>query len=247
MKGVGGNLPPTCLCWPGSAASCWSSKRPSPTRKPYTGETPPRVDHHRLGQRGDADQGDDAEGAAAAGAGRRQPLLARAGVCGRIVAVTAAGTTLVLLLAVLPGPPGLLFAVAIVTGVVRGMFTLLEATIVSDYWSPAGYASLNGIFSAPLTAATAVASTVVAAVATATSGYPELFVVLAGSAWSPAAKAMTPMHSSLEPTGRSRQRGRGGRTDRLCAMCASPFKCTPSSHLESLRANHSDRNISSTG
>jgi MFS family permease len=110
-----------------------------------------------------------------------KPLLAHAGVRGRIAAVMAAGAASVLFLALLPGPPGLLFAVAILTGVVRGMFTLLEATIVSDYWGPAGYASLNGIFSAPLTAATAVAPTVGAAAATATGGYPELFAVLAGS------------------------------------------------------------------
>ena len=30
---------------------------------------------------------------------------------------------------------------------------LLQATVVSDHWGPEGYASLNGVFSAPLTAA----------------------------------------------------------------------------------------------
>jgi MFS family permease len=83
-------------------------------------------------------------------------LAAHAGVRGRILAVTAAGALSTLLLALLPGPAALLIAVSVLAGTVRGLFTLLEATAVSDYWGPAGYASLNGMFSAPLTTDTAI-------------------------------------------------------------------------------------------
>jgi MFS family permease len=108
-------------------------------------------------------------------------LAARTGVRGRALGVMAAGAGTIFLLAVLPGPAALLIAVAVLTGAVRGLFTLLEATAVSDHWGPAGYASLNGVFNAPLTAATALAPTIGAAVAAATGGDQDLFIILAGT------------------------------------------------------------------
>ena len=108
-------------------------------------------------------------------------LAAHTGVHGRAAGVMAAGAGTIFLLAVLPGPAALLIAVAVLTGAVRGLFTLLEATAVSDHWGPAGYASLNGVFNAPLTAATALAPTIGAAVAAATGGYQALFIILAGT------------------------------------------------------------------
>jgi MFS family permease len=108
-------------------------------------------------------------------------LAAHTSVRGRALAVMAAGAVAILLLAVLPGPAALLIAVAVLTGAVRGLFTLLQATAVSDHWGAAGYASLNGIFSAPMTAATAIAPTAGAALAAAAGGYQALFVILAGT------------------------------------------------------------------
>jgi MFS family permease len=107
-------------------------------------------------------------------------LAAHTGVRGRALAIMAAGAATIFLLAVLPGPAALLIAVAVLTGAVRGLFTLVEATAVSDHWGPAGYASLNGVFTAPLTAATALAPTIGAAVAGAT-GDQALFGILAGT------------------------------------------------------------------
>lgn len=108
-------------------------------------------------------------------------LAAYAGVRGRTLAVMAAGAASTLLLALLPGPAALLIAASVLAGAVRGLFTLLEATAVSDHWGPAGYASLNGVFSAPLTAATALAPTIGAALAAGVGGYPALFILLAGT------------------------------------------------------------------
>jgi MFS family permease len=130
-----------------------------------------------------------------------RPLAAHAGVRGRPLAVMAAGAGSILLLAVLPGPAALLIAAAILAGTVRGLFTLLEATAVSDYWGPDGYASLNGVFSAPLTAATAIAPTAGAALAASVGGYPALFIILAGTSAVSAALAMAakpqPQHPAV--------------------------------------------------
>jgi MFS family permease len=108
-------------------------------------------------------------------------LAAHTGVRSRAFAVMAAGAGAIVLLAALPGPAALLVAAAVLTGAVRGLFTLLQATAVSDHWGPAGYASLNGVFSAPLTAATAIAPTAGAALAAVAGGYQALFVILAGT------------------------------------------------------------------
>jgi hypothetical protein len=72
-----------------------------------------------------------------------------------------------------------LVAAAIVAGSVRGMFTLVQATAISDRWGPDGYASLNGVFTAPQTAAIALAPAGGAVLAADLGGYPPLFAVLA--------------------------------------------------------------------
>jgi MFS family permease len=120
-----------------------------------------------------------------------RPLAAHTGVRGRAVAVIAVGAGSTLLLALLPGPAALLIVAAVFAGAVRGLFTLLEATVVSDYWGPAGYASLNGVFNAPLTGATAIAPTVGAALAAAAGGYRALFIILAVTSVLSAALALS--------------------------------------------------------
>jgi MFS family permease len=116
-------------------------------------------------------------------------LAARLHVRGRTVAVIAAGAAVILLLGLLPGPAALLVVVSVITGAVRGVFTLVQATLVSDHWGPDRYAALNGVFSAPLTAATALAPSIGAAIASATGSYPALFVILAAAATAGAALA----------------------------------------------------------
>jgi MFS family permease len=119
-----------------------------------------------------------------------RPLLARVGVRSRATLITGAGGACILILAVLPGQAALLTAASVLCGAARGLFTLLEATVVSDHWGPGGYASLNGVFSAPLTAATAIAPTVGAALAALAGGYPALFLILAGTGAGSAALAL---------------------------------------------------------
>lgn len=108
-------------------------------------------------------------------------LAAHSSVRGRALAVMAAGAVTIGTLGVLPGPAALLIAASVLAGAVRGLFTLLEATAISDRWGPAGYASLNGVFSAPLTAAIAFAPTAGVALAGGLGGYPALFLALAGT------------------------------------------------------------------
>ena len=127
-------------------------------------------------------------------------LAARSSVRGRALAVMAAGAVTIAMLGVLPGPAGLLIAAAIVAGAVRGLFTLLEATAISDRWGPAGYASLNGVFSAPLTAAIALAPTAGAALAAALGSYPALFLALAGTS-AVSGILMTGTRAEPHPTG----------------------------------------------
>jgi hypothetical protein len=115
----------------------------------------------------------------------------RLGTRGRTTAVIAAGGAATLLLGRLPGPAALLVAVSVIAGAVRGVFTLTEATLVSDYWGPDRYAVLNGVFNAPLIAAGAIAPAAGAGIAAAAGSYPTMFSVLAATAALGAALAAT--------------------------------------------------------
>ena len=96
-----------------------------------------------------------------------------------ILALTAIATAL---LAVLPGPVALLIAAAMLAGAARGVFTLLQATSITDRWGAVHYGRLNGLLSAPALLATALAPWAGAALAQVLGGYPAVFAVLAGLA-----------------------------------------------------------------
>jgi MFS family permease len=96
-----------------------------------------------------------------------------------VLGLSAAATAL---LAVLPGPTPLLIAVAMLAGAARGVFTLLQATAISDRWGSVHYGRLNGLLSAPALIATALAPWAGAALAQTLGGYPAVFAVLAGLA-----------------------------------------------------------------
>jgi MFS family permease len=83
---------------------------------------------------------------------------------------------------VLPGPAALLIGVAILAGAARGVFTLLQATAITDRWGTAHYGRLNGILTAPALMATALAPWAGAELAPLLGGYPPVFAVLAGLA-----------------------------------------------------------------
>jgi predicted MFS family arabinose efflux permease len=108
-------------------------------------------------------------------------LAARLKTRARAAAIIAASAGATLLLGLVPGPAVLLIATAVLAGMVRGVFTLIEATLIADYWGADRYAVLNGVFNAPLVAAGALAPGIGAGIAAAAGSYPILFVILAST------------------------------------------------------------------
>ncbi len=104
------------------------------------------------------------------------------GVRGRGVVILAACGATTGLLALVPGPAAALIAAAMLAGAARGLYTLLQATAVSDRWGAAHYGRLNGVLGAPAMIAAAVAPWVGAVLGVALGGYPALFLVLAAAA-----------------------------------------------------------------
>ena len=107
---------------------------------------------------------------------RHVGVRGRAAVIFALLALTSA------LLAVLSGPPVLLILVAMGAGAARGVFTLLQATALSDRWPPRFYGRLNGLLSAPAMFAVAVSPWAGSALAGLLGGYPPVFALLAVAA-----------------------------------------------------------------
>ena len=116
---------------------------------------------------------------------------------GRNVAVLAAGSLTTAALGLVPGPAALLILGSVLAGAARGIFTLLTATAVSDRWGVHHYGRLNGLLSAPMTLAAAVAPAAGAGLALLVDGYPAMFLVLAvaGALATLLAAAVTPRES----------------------------------------------------
>ena len=106
-------------------------------------------------------------------------LFDRLGVRVRTVVVLGGVAVTTALLAVLTSLATVAVA-AVLAGMVRGVFTLLQATAVSDRWGVEHYGALSGILAAPLTLTTAVAPFVGAALAARLGGYtPMLWTMVA--------------------------------------------------------------------
>jgi MFS family permease len=137
------------------------------------------------------------------------PLSARTGPRRRAVLVVLASAAVIGLLAAVPGPAGALIAVAVLVGAVRGVGTLLQATVVAERWGTARYASLAGAFAAPITAASALAPFGGAALVDVVGSRTGALAVLSGLvllAAAAAARVMTPDPRSpvLDPGRRTR-------------------------------------------
>jgi MFS family permease len=91
----------------------------------------------------------------------------------------AAGTAA---LALAPSSAALLISLSVVLGLARGVYTLVQATAVTDRWGSAAYGTLNGILTAPALVASAVAPFAGAALADLLDSYTNAFLVLAGLA-----------------------------------------------------------------
>ncbi|MFC5754206.1 MFS transporter [Actinomadura rugatobispora] len=106
-------------------------------------------------------------------------LTGRSSPRARTVAVLAAAAAGIALLAVVPGPPALLIAAAVFAGAVRGVYTLVQATAVSDRWGVRRFATLNGLATAPTALAVALAPAAGAFLAGLLGGYTAALTVLA--------------------------------------------------------------------
>ncbi|MGW4334188.1 MFS transporter [Rhodococcus koreensis] len=109
------------------------------------------------------------------------PIAARTTARTRIVvilAATAASTAL----------PGIvtsvvaLIAVAIGAGLVRGIFTLIQATAITDRWGATHYGRLNGLMSAPVVIVMALAPWAGTALSAWTGSYAHAYLILAALA-----------------------------------------------------------------
>ena len=101
-----------------------------------------------------------------------------------VIGAVAVGTAA---LALAPASVGLLIALGMVLGLARGVYTLVQATAVTDRWGPAAYGTLNGLLTAPALVAAAVAPFAGAALAQLLGSYAGAFLALAGLAAAAAA------------------------------------------------------------
>lgn len=114
------------------------------------------------------------------------------GVTRRTQLVYASVAVTTLALAAVTGPDPVLFLLAFAAGIARGIYTLIQATAIADRWGIDSYASLNGIASATLLLAGAVAPWIGTAVARASGSYALVFALLAAIA--AAGIAVLPRH-----------------------------------------------------
>lgn len=97
----------------------------------------------------------------------------------RMVIVIFAISASTALLAIAPAVVWILFVASALVGVFRGIFTLIQATAVSDRWGAARFGHLNGILTAPVLLVAAIAPFAGAALADIAGGQQEAFLWLA--------------------------------------------------------------------
>jgi len=107
------------------------------------------------------------------------PVLTRFSARIRTVATLTAGSLTTLALAVVHQPLALVGALSFAAGAARGIFTLIEATAVSDRWGAQSLGARNGILFGAVMAASAFAPWLGTLLATALGGYAPAFAVLA--------------------------------------------------------------------
>ncbi|QMU74774.1 MFS transporter [Streptacidiphilus sp. PB12-B1b] len=125
----------------------------------------------------------------------------RTSVRTRTVALIAAGGATTALLAAVPGPAPLLIALVILAGAVRGNFTLLQATAVTDRWGTTAYSRTSALLAAPIIIAEALTPFAAAALVHPLGGDPRLFAALAALSALAAALAWGTETHRTAPTG----------------------------------------------
>lgn len=109
-------------------------------------------------------------------------FAAATSVTSRTVSVIVALGVATAALALVPASTGLLIAVSMALGLARGIYTLVQATAVTERCGAARYGTLNGVLTAPALIAAAAAPFLGAALAHLLRGYSAAFLVLAGLA-----------------------------------------------------------------
>ena len=84
-----------------------------------------------------------------------------------------------LALAVVHQPVAVVCALSFAAGIARGIYTLIQATAVSDRWGTQEYGARSGILSGGVLAASAFAPWIGTLLASALGGYAAAFVILA--------------------------------------------------------------------
>ncbi|WP_439659391.1 MFS transporter [Lentzea sp. HUAS TT2] len=105
-------------------------------------------------------------------------LTARTTVRTRTALILAASAVVTTLLGLVPGPALLLIAGSVLAGVARGIFTLVQATAVTERWGAVHYGQLSGLLAVPVMLTAAIAPWAGSAMAGWLGGYPAVFVVL---------------------------------------------------------------------
>ena len=105
-------------------------------------------------------------------------LAGRTSVRTRTLLVLLVSAVVTALLGVVPGPALLLIAGSILAGVTRGIFTLVQATAITDRWGAVHYGQLNGLLTAPVMLTAAIAPWAGSALAAVLGGFPAVFIVL---------------------------------------------------------------------
>ncbi|OEU97005.1 MFS transporter [Streptomyces oceani] len=106
-------------------------------------------------------------------------LARHTGIAVRTVPVFGVGAGAIGAFALIPGPVWLLLVLATLVGMVRGNFTLLQATAVADRWGTHAYGRLSAVLAVPVTVTTAITPFAATALASILGGSPSLFLVLA--------------------------------------------------------------------
>ncbi|WP_280182090.1 MFS transporter [Nocardia farcinica] len=126
-------------------------------------------------------------------------FAARTSVRTRTAIILAAIAATTMLLGIFTTAAALTIA-AVLSGMARGVFTLLQATAITDRWGTTHYGQLTGLLSAPMTIALASAPFAATALAAGLGGYPTTFIVLGIAAAAAAALSLTtiPKHAPEE-------------------------------------------------
>ncbi|QLY28005.1 MFS transporter [Nocardia huaxiensis] len=109
------------------------------------------------------------------------PLAARSTVLTRTLAILAATAFATALLGLVTGVT-VLIAVSIGAGLVRGIFTLVQATAIPDRWGATHYGRLNGLLSAPVVVVMALGPWAGTALSAWTGSYAHAYLILAAIA-----------------------------------------------------------------